>query len=75
MTGGPQIGPSRPGPRLGLWGLFDLDELGAAVLPRITAHELARRLQGSGVTATVLHRSVVHTAFGAEDPTRRAPER
>ena len=38
-------------------------------------YELARRLQGSGVTATVLHRSVVHTAFGAEDPTRRAPER
>jgi retinol dehydrogenase 14 len=30
-------------------------------------YELARRLQGSGVTATVLHPGVVRTAFGAED--------
>src|SRR6266852_461934 len=30
-------------------------------------YELARRLQGSGVTATVLHPGVVSTAFGAED--------
>ena len=31
-------------------------------------YELARRLEGSGVTATVLHPGVVRTAFGAEDP-------
>jgi NAD(P)-dependent dehydrogenase (short-subunit alcohol dehydrogenase family) len=31
-------------------------------------YELARRLQGSGVTANVLHPGVVRTAFGAEDP-------
>ena len=31
--------------------------------------ELARRLRGSGVTATVLHPGVVRTGFGAEDPT------
>jgi len=31
-------------------------------------YELARRLAGSGVTATVLHPGVVRTAFGAEDP-------
>jgi NAD(P)-dependent dehydrogenase (short-subunit alcohol dehydrogenase family) len=31
-------------------------------------YELARRLRGSGVTATVLHPGVVRTAFGAEDP-------
>jgi NAD(P)-dependent dehydrogenase (short-subunit alcohol dehydrogenase family) len=31
-------------------------------------YELARRLDGSGVTATVLHPGVVNTAFGAEDP-------
>jgi NAD(P)-dependent dehydrogenase (short-subunit alcohol dehydrogenase family) len=31
-------------------------------------YELARRLQGSGVTATVLHPGVVRTAFGVEDP-------
>jgi retinol dehydrogenase-14 len=31
-------------------------------------HELARRLRGSGVTATALHPGVVRTAFGAEDP-------
>jgi NAD(P)-dependent dehydrogenase (short-subunit alcohol dehydrogenase family) len=31
-------------------------------------YELARRLEGTGVTATVLHPGVVHTAFGAEDP-------
>src|SRR4051794_28840226 len=30
-------------------------------------HELARRLRGTGVTATVLHPGVVRTAFGAED--------
>jgi NAD(P)-dependent dehydrogenase (short-subunit alcohol dehydrogenase family) len=31
-------------------------------------YELARRLEGTGVTATVLHPGVVRTAFGAEDP-------
>jgi NAD(P)-dependent dehydrogenase (short-subunit alcohol dehydrogenase family) len=31
-------------------------------------YELARRLGGSGVTATVAHPGVVRTAFGAEDP-------
>src|SRR5438477_8645654 len=30
-------------------------------------YELARRLQGSGVTATVLHPGVVRTSFGGED--------
>jgi NAD(P)-dependent dehydrogenase (short-subunit alcohol dehydrogenase family) len=33
-------------------------------------YELARRLEGSGVTATALHPGVVSTAFGAEDPSR-----
>jgi retinol dehydrogenase 14 len=33
-------------------------------------YELARRLDGIGVTATVLHPGVVRTAFGAEDPAR-----
>jgi NAD(P)-dependent dehydrogenase (short-subunit alcohol dehydrogenase family) len=31
-------------------------------------YELARRLKGTGVTATVLHPGVVRTAFSAEDP-------
>ncbi len=31
-------------------------------------YALARRLEGSGVTATVLHPGVVRTAFAAEDP-------
>jgi NAD(P)-dependent dehydrogenase (short-subunit alcohol dehydrogenase family)/MFS family permease len=31
-------------------------------------YELARRLDGTGVTATVLHPGVVRTAFAAEDP-------
>ena len=31
-------------------------------------YELARRLEGTGVTATVLHPGVVRSAFGAEDP-------
>jgi NAD(P)-dependent dehydrogenase (short-subunit alcohol dehydrogenase family) len=31
-------------------------------------YELARRLEGSGVTANALHPGVVRTAFGAEDP-------
>lgn len=31
-------------------------------------YELARRLQGTGVTANVLHPGVVNTGFGAEDP-------
>jgi NAD(P)-dependent dehydrogenase (short-subunit alcohol dehydrogenase family) len=34
------------------------------------AYELARRLAGTGVTATVLHPGVVSTGFGAEDPSR-----
>jgi retinol dehydrogenase 14 len=34
----------------------------------VFTYELARRLRGSGVTATVLHPGVVRTAFGAEDP-------
>jgi NAD(P)-dependent dehydrogenase (short-subunit alcohol dehydrogenase family) len=34
------------------------------------AFELARRLQGTGVTSTVLHPGVVRTSFGAEDQTR-----
>jgi retinol dehydrogenase-14 len=33
-------------------------------------YELARRLRGTGVTATVLHPGVVRTGFGAEDPGR-----
>jgi retinol dehydrogenase 14 len=33
-------------------------------------YELARRLEGTGVTANVLHPGVVRTAFAAEDPTR-----
>jgi len=32
-------------------------------------YELARRLEGTGVTATVLHPGVTRTAFGAEDST------
>ena len=31
-------------------------------------YELARRLEGTGVTANVLHPGVTRTAFGAEDP-------
>lgn len=31
-------------------------------------YELARRLQGTGVTANVLHPGVTRTAFGTEDP-------
>jgi NAD(P)-dependent dehydrogenase (short-subunit alcohol dehydrogenase family) len=31
-------------------------------------HELARRLQGTGVTANAVHPGVVRTGFGAEDP-------
>lgn len=33
-------------------------------------YELARRLEGTGVTATALHPGVVSTGFGAEDPSR-----
>jgi NAD(P)-dependent dehydrogenase (short-subunit alcohol dehydrogenase family) len=33
-------------------------------------YELARRLEGTGVAATVLHPGVVRTAFGTEDPAR-----
>lgn len=33
-------------------------------------YELARRLAGTGVTATALHPGVVSTGFGAEDPSR-----
>ena len=35
-------------------------------------YELARRLEGTGVTATVLHPGVVRTAFGARGPGARA---
>jgi NAD(P)-dependent dehydrogenase (short-subunit alcohol dehydrogenase family) len=33
-------------------------------------YELARRLEGTGVTATAVHPGVVSTGFGAEDPSR-----
>ena len=33
-------------------------------------YELARRLEGTAVTANVLHPGVVNTGFGAEDPSR-----
>jgi NAD(P)-dependent dehydrogenase (short-subunit alcohol dehydrogenase family) len=33
-------------------------------------HELARRLQGTSVTANALHPGLVSTGFGAEDPGR-----
>ena len=33
-------------------------------------YELARRLEGTLVTANALHPGVVSTAFGAEDPSR-----
>ena len=33
-------------------------------------YELARRLDGSGVTATVLHPGMTNTSFSAEDPSR-----
>ena len=33
-------------------------------------YELARRLEGTGVTANVLHPGVVRTAFGREDAGR-----
>jgi retinol dehydrogenase-14 len=32
--------------------------------------ELARRLEGTGVTATALHPGLVRTSFSAEDPSR-----
>jgi NAD(P)-dependent dehydrogenase (short-subunit alcohol dehydrogenase family) len=34
-------------------------------------YELARRLKGTGVTATVVHPGMTNTAFSAEDPNRR----
>lgn len=36
----------------------------------IFTYELARRLEGTGGTATVLHPGVTRPAFGAEDSTR-----
>lgn len=36
----------------------------------VFTYELARRLRGSGVTATALHPGVVRTSFSAEDPSR-----
>ena len=33
-------------------------------------YELARRLEGTGVTATVLHPGMTSTGFGAEDTAR-----
>jgi retinol dehydrogenase 14 len=36
----------------------------------VFTYELARRLEGTGVTATVLHPGLVRTSFSAEDPSR-----
>jgi retinol dehydrogenase 14 len=33
-------------------------------------YELARRLEGTGVTATALHPGLTNTSFSAEDPAR-----
>lgn len=34
-------------------------------------YELARRLEGTGVTATALHPGMTNTSFGSEDPSRK----
>ena len=36
----------------------------------VVTYELARRLEGTGVTATALHPGLVRTSFSAEDPSR-----
>ena len=36
----------------------------------VFTYELARRLEGTGVTATALHHGLVRTSFSAEDPSR-----
>ena len=36
----------------------------------VFTYELARRLEGTGVTATALHPGLVRTSFSAEDPSR-----
>ena len=38
-------------------------------------YELARRLEGSGVTATVMHPGMTRTGFSAEDPARDGAHR
>lgn len=47
-------------------GAYGLSKLANILFTR----ELARRLQGSGVTANALHPGMVRTSFGAEDPAR-----
>ena len=40
---------SAPGPRVGIWGRFDVAEYGNLLLPRIFEHELLRRLPAARV--------------------------
>ena len=50
------------GPRIALWGTFDVDNYGDHVFPRVAVHELRRRLPGAAVD--------VFAPYGWLHPTR-----
>jgi hypothetical protein len=45
------VSEERPGPRIGVWGTFDLADFGSLLVPRIFAREILRRLPLATVRA------------------------
>ena len=52
----------------GTSGIGRATALGLAAMGAHLTYELARRLEGTAVTANALHPGLVRTSFGAEDP-------
>ncbi|HWC32251.1 MAG TPA: hypothetical protein VG709_03910, partial [Actinomycetota bacterium] len=64
----PTPASDRREPRIGLWGTFDVENLGDVLFPRIARAELARRLPEATIRAYAPYGREHPIAFDGEDP-------